>query len=644
MPIQRIFVFLLLVLAWVLPVKAQTDNCGTGVTTLTVNYTCVNTSYNITNGFTADAAASSCVTAANNREDGWYKFVAIATSTTITVTTNRNAIIAVYSSACGTAGTELGCVNAGACDATESLTIATTIGNTYYVRVIRHNESCALVGSGNGMTGNICLTSPAPIPSNDNCANATTLTVNTTCNATASTNLGATASGGTNPSCGSYSGSDVWFQFVASNPNLTITTSAGSLTDAAMSVYSGSCGSLTQIECDDDDGPGSMPVITRCDFVVGNTYYIRVWGYGGDVGTFNICVHNTGSASSATTNNCIGGTTVCNDAAFSGNSSGSGTQELSAANRGCLSTNEHQSSWYFFQATTGGTIQLNITPSNGTDDYDFAIWGPFTGGIPCPPCSDPLRCSYAAGGGTTGLVSGAGDNTEGAGGNKFVNAITATAGQQFVMVIDNYTSSSSPFSLDWTLTGGASLGCLVLPIELTRFEASNEGNRNKLVWETASETDNDFFTIEKSANGYDFTILAKVPGAGTSLMAHSYVLYDENPFATTYYRLKQVDFDGHGVYSPIEVVKLPTVNIPLEVFPVPATGTIHVVFSNEIPDNTIIRIFDMTGRQVSNQAANAAEGFDQSIDISHMEKGVYLLVAESKSLQKTSSMRKIVVE
>ena len=74
--------------------------------------------------------------------------------------------------------------------------------------------------------------------------------------------------------------------------------------------------------------------------------------------------------------NCLGATTICSDNTFSGNSSGFGTQELNSSNDGCLS-GEHQSSWYFFQATAAGTIEFTISPQNGTDDYDFAIWGPY---------------------------------------------------------------------------------------------------------------------------------------------------------------------------------------------------------------------------------------------------------------------------
>lgn len=617
--------------------KTQINACGVGAPVLTVNTTCVTTAYSVPSSFTADApAAASCITAANNREDGWYQFVATSTNTIITVTSNRDVVIAVYSGSC--AGTEVACTDAVGSGVTETVSFSTVIGTTYFIRVIRYDS-----GANNNMAGDICVFSP-PIPGNNECATATNLTVSATCSSVSGTNLGATASAGVGtPSCSTYGNNDVWYRFTAPSANLEITTTAGSMNDAAMSLYSGTCGSLTEIECDNDDGTGNMPYITRCDFVAGTTYYIRVWGDGGVSGTFNICVNNTGAAPSNTTTNCSGGTTVCSDASFSGNSSGAGATELSGTVDGCLS-GEHQSSWYFFQAQTAGTIQLNITPANGTDDYDFAIWGPFTSGVACPPCAAPLRCSYAAGGGTTGLQSGAGDDTEGAGGNRFVNAITATAGSQYVLMVDNFSTSSSPFTLDWTLSGGATLGCLVLPIELTAFTGVNEGTRNRLNWTTASETDNNFFILEKSVDGFNFSTLAQVPGAGTSTSPLHYHAYDENPSPITYYRLKQTDFDGHSVYSNVVVVKASVeIGLPIEVFPVPTSDLINILFTEDIPENTQVYITDLTGRILHTETVND-NGRMLTIDLSGINTGIYLLMAENKELNKKSTLRKIVVE
>lgn len=130
-------------------------------------------------------------------------------------------------------------------------------------------------------------------PANDLCSGAIALVPTTTCTFASYTNVNTTDSGETPPpGCANYSGGDVWFSvLVPASGELTIETSAnGGFTDGGMAVYSGTCGSLTLIECDDDGGSGSMSLINRNDFTPGSTIYVRVWEYGNNIfGTFGIC-------------------------------------------------------------------------------------------------------------------------------------------------------------------------------------------------------------------------------------------------------------------------------------------------------------------------------------------------------------------
>ncbi len=127
---------------------------------------------------------------------------------------------------------------------------------------------------------------------NDICTLAIPLTATTTCSYQTFSNVGATDSGTGNPGCSSL-GPDVWFSVVVpSTGEITIDTDNIDFTDSGMALYSGSCGSLSLIECDDDDSPnGNMSLISRNDLTPGDTVYIRVWEYGGGTeGTFDICV------------------------------------------------------------------------------------------------------------------------------------------------------------------------------------------------------------------------------------------------------------------------------------------------------------------------------------------------------------------
>ena len=104
---------------------------------------------------------------------------------------------------------------------------------------------------------------PAP-PPNDDCSGAISLTPTSTCSFTSYTNVNATNSGVTVPTCQNNAGLDVWFSVVVpASGEITVETSAnGGLTDTIIAIYSGTCGTLTEIACDDDNGTGTMSLVT----------------------------------------------------------------------------------------------------------------------------------------------------------------------------------------------------------------------------------------------------------------------------------------------------------------------------------------------------------------------------------------------
>ncbi len=140
----------------------------------------------------------------------------------------------------------------------------------------------------------------------DECDDATILTVNSSCQQVASSNVGSTES---SPEpmgwCASNKYKDVWFRFEMPNvadPIVTIRTIAGTLTDGIMELYRGSdCNSLEYIFCEDDNSlanGSTMPVLT----ITGNaneTIWVRVWGYAGTTGSFGICVFDYESSNYA---------------------------------------------------------------------------------------------------------------------------------------------------------------------------------------------------------------------------------------------------------------------------------------------------------------------------------------------------------
>lgn len=467
------------------------------------------------------------------------------------------------------------------------------------------------------------------VPNDDPC-NATPLTVNSGCSYTSDDNSGATDSGIADPGCGSYSGGDVWFEFtVPASGDITIQTQSGGVTDGAMALYSGAnCSSLTLLDCDDDGGTSLMPEITYTGLTPGETMWVRFWEYSNDnQGSFDICIveDNSGPISAQ---DCGGGTTVCSDATFSGNSSGSGaTQELDASNQGCLDV-ENQSSWYFFSPQTSGTIEFTI---NTTVDYDFAIWGPM-GSANCPPSSAPIRCSYAAGGNPTGLSSGSGDQSEGAGGDGFVDPLNVSAGEVYIMVIDNYTADGTSFDLDWSLSGGANLDCTVLDIELLSFQGKKVRDQVSLEWTTMTETNSDHFIIEKANSEGDFSFFKSIKSRGGISKQTYYSLVDDNPFmGTSYYRLKEVTTEG-------DITTYKTISIEFgeasgfSIFPNPANTYFNVVNYDAIGQESVkLELIDIYGKVIKTSAVQNWNG-KFKFNTSDLKSGVYSLRISSRKI------------
>lgn len=161
-----------------------------------------------------------------------------------------------------------------------------TPGSTVWVRFWKYN------GGAGGSFG-ICVTFPPPPPPNDNCATAINLTVNPSLVCTASTTgttTSATPSTAPAPTCGATGvNDDVWYSFTAIGPlhTVTLTNVTGTVTDMAMSLYSGSCGTLVHQLCSD---PNTMTVN---NLVPGQIYYVRVWTYTATAtssASFTICV------------------------------------------------------------------------------------------------------------------------------------------------------------------------------------------------------------------------------------------------------------------------------------------------------------------------------------------------------------------
>ncbi|MBL0013640.1 MAG: hypothetical protein IPP30_07765 [Flavobacterium sp.] len=287
-------------------------------------------------------------------------------------------------------------------------------------------------------------------PPNDTCVTAQTLVVGVgSCTSILYTNVAATTIGNpATPSCWSPNtmSNTVWFSFVATTADVEISTNfAGTLGNTQIAVYSGACGSLVQIGCQED--VNTIGGLLHTDVIlhgltVNNTYYIAVDGNGNTTGTFGVCVQQSlPIGPPLPIQDCAGAQTLCSPGALSVPDGVGGVGSTQEAPTCFGAPGERSSNWYTFTAATSGNLAFTITPTVAVD-YDFAIFDTTTACL-----GTELSCNWSpalGANGTTGL---------GCPGGQCEPVLAVTAGQTYTILVDRFTAASNAgFALDFTGT------------------------------------------------------------------------------------------------------------------------------------------------------------------------------------------------
>ncbi len=245
------------------------------------------TAYDTTEA-TTDGPANGCGSGSQVHNDIWYVFTAPGNGV-LTVSTCSTAAydtaLAIYNGTSCPPAAPLACNDdfAGCAGFTSQASTATVAGNQYLLRI-------GGFGASSKGTGTVNVTFSGP-PAFDECGGATLVACNSSTTVSSS-------SATTNPADPDFScrfggpgdgfGS-VWFRFVATAATAQLDTSASAVGDTMMAVYSGACGALTEVACDDDSGTGLRSLINAAGLTIGNTYYVQVAGFGAvDVGSITL--------------------------------------------------------------------------------------------------------------------------------------------------------------------------------------------------------------------------------------------------------------------------------------------------------------------------------------------------------------------
>ncbi len=183
----------------------------------------------------------------------------------------------------------------------------------------------------------------------------------------------------------------------------------------------------------------------------------------------------------------------------------------------------------------------------------------------------------------------------------------------------------------WTLSSSSN----PLPIQLLSFDAFVDNDHVKLIWTTASEINNFFFTVMRSGDGENFHDLFNVGGSGTTTSVTNYSAIDPRPlFGTSYYRLKQTDYNGKESLSSIKKVTF-LKSVPVSVFPNPLRNGVLTVSTGNVDDRIInITVMDMTGKSVISRDYSS-DGYKQAsvgfVMDESLPTGTYMMIINSES-------------
>jgi hypothetical protein len=191
--------------------------------------------------------------------------------------------------------------------------------------------------------------------------------------------------------------------------------------------------------------------------------------------------------------------------------------------------------------------------------------------------------------------------------------------------INNDSQNQSIQRGSWFVTAPTPRGENILPVELVSFDVQSKDNQNVLSWTTATEINNDFFSIERSNNGNDFETIGKVNGSGNSYASIYYRHVDKSPNSgANYYRIKQIDFDGKYEYS--DILRADNMKSRISIYPTTTSDYINIVMDEQQVASLIV--FNEVGQTIKEMTTTEMQS---RIDISDLPNGIYFAQVNTQS-------------
>ncbi len=281
----------------------------------------------------------------------------------------------------------------------------------------------------------------------------------------------------------------------------------------------------------------------------------------------------------------------------------------SVSNLPATVTQRWTNDWYINKTDVGsnnGTVTIYF------DYSEYGVWG--LPGV----AANYVLLSRSTPAGTFAIVAG---TTPSVSGNRVLFSVDAA----------NITTN-----MYYTI-GTKNIALSPLPIELVDFKAEACDQNVCLNWTTASETNNDFFTVEKTKDMMFYETVTTVDGAGNSTQRLNYAAVDHAPYeGKSYYRLKQTDFNGHATYSNIDDVNfIANTDFSFNIYPNPNTGeTINLAINTTKGDEILVVVYDATGRETYSKVIITDDKTTDNVyavdPSGKLKPGIYFITATSK--------------
>lgn len=176
----------------------------------------------------------------------------------------------------------------------------------------------------------------------------------------------------------------------------------------------------------------------------------------------------------------------------------------------------------------------------------------------------------------------------------------------------------------------------VIPVTLTDFTATPFSTSIRLDWGTETEQDNDYFAVEHSVDGNDFTNIKNIIGAGSTDERHTYTYTHTNPIeGNNYYRLRQVDFDGKETLSEIVTAKFSSKFEETTVFPQPASTEATIYLTSSTNESGTMEVYDINGRLIHSNDIQLIEGGNYlNLNCANWVAGHYVIYIQGEQIGK----------